>query len=183
MCYNLPMSTMNSSKTPEEELYEPVKKYLIRMLKRNFSNYHLEITARGTYSETLKHLVRHDIAFSFLQKAPPDLTGFVLKEGANARVARSSDVMGFITVEVKPDKVRIQDVFQAKMYGDLFYAKYALLVSPDIIGEEIRRLHEKLHILNRFRDWKVYVGQVSIEQSVRSIIKVKDCIWFPETPF
>lgn len=167
----------------EKELYEPVKRYLIGMLKRNFSNYHLEITDRGTYTETLKHVVRHDIVFSFLKEAPPDLVGFVLKEGAGGRVAHYSDVKCYITVEVKPSKLKLDDIFQAKKYGDLFYAQYALLISTHPIGEEIRRLQQKLYILNRYRDWKVYVGQVSIEKADKSIVTVKDCIWFPETPF
>ena len=167
----------------ERDLYEPVRGYLINMLKRKYSNFHLEVTANGNYSETLKHVVRHDIVFSFLKTASPDLTGYILKRGVNLRVVRSSDVEDFMTVEVKLEKIKLRDIFQAKMYGDLFYARYALLVSPDIIGEEIRRLQEKLYILNRFRNWKVYVGQVLVEQSDKSIIKVKDSIWCPETPF
>lgn len=175
--------TTSNRRIPEEELYEPIRRYLVRMLKRRFSNTHLEITHRGNYSETLKHLVRHDIVFAFLQKALPDLTGFVLKDNVNVRVARSSDVRFYITVEVKPGKLELDDIFQAKKYGDLFYAKYALLISTYPVGEEIRRLHERLYILYRYRKWKVYVGQVTIEKADRSIDRVKDCIWFPETPF
>lgn len=167
----------------EADLYKPIQGYLLNMLNRNFSNYHLEITARGNYSETVKHLVRHDIVFSFLKKASPDLTGFILKVGIDKATAHSSDVESFITVEVKPDKLKLANIFQAKMYGDLFYAKYALLISPEIIGEEIRRLHNRLYILNRFRDWKVYTGQAVVEKIGKSIIKVQDIIWFPETPF
>lgn len=167
----------------EKDLYEPIKAYLDNMLAKNFSNHHLEITARGNYTETLKRLVRYDIIFSFLKTASPDITGFVLKEGVNKTIARSSDVESFITVEVKPDKLTLQDVFQAKMYGDLFYAKYAFLISPQIIGEEVRRLHNRLHILNRFRNWKVYTGQAVLEKSDKLIIEVRDIIWFPETPF
>lgn len=172
-----------SRRLPEVELYEPVKEYLNRILRQSFSSYHLEITARRSFSEGLKHLLRYDITFAFLRMAPPDLVGFVLKEGIHGRIASRSDVSSFITVEVKPGKIRLQDIYQAKMYGDLFYAKYALLVSPETIGEEIRRLHEKLSILSRFRGWKVYVGQLYIERRRRSIIEVTDCIWFPETPF
>ncbi|GAH95239.1 unnamed protein product, partial [marine sediment metagenome] len=78
--------------------------------------------------------------FSFLRTASPDLTGFVLKNGVDISTASRLDVESFITVEVKPTRITLQDIYQAKMYGDLFYAKYALLISPEIIGEEIRRL-------------------------------------------
>jgi hypothetical protein len=167
---------------PEKDLYKPVRDYLVNILGIEHTNAHLEITAKGHYSEALKHLVRHDIVFSFLAKAPPDLTGYILREGVEPRSARSSDVENFITAEIKPDKVTLQDIFQAKMYGDLFYARYALLISPEIIGEEIRRLQKKLCILNRFRDWRLYVGQVIIEGSGSSIT-ANDTIWYPQTPF
>lgn len=167
----------------ERYLYKPVRDYLINMLRIEHSNHHLEITANANYSEALKHLVRHDIVFSFLGKARPDLTGYVLKEGVDLRNARSSDVENFITVEIKPKKVKLQDIFQAKMQGDLFYARYALLISPEIIGEEIRRLQKRIRILNRSRDWKVNVGQAIIERLGDSTIKIEDIIWYPETPF
>ena len=169
-------------KLQEKDLYKPVKDYLVNMLRLEHTGAHLEITAKWKYSEALKHLVRHDIVFSFLAKAAPDLTGYILRKGVDPRNARSSDVENFITVEIKPHKVELRDIFQAKMYGDLFYAKYALLISPQIIGEEIRRLQERLCILNRFRDWKVYVGQSIIEGSPDSVV-VNDIIWYPVTPF
>lgn len=175
--------TAGNGRMREEELYEPVKKYLIGMLKRNFTKCHLEITHRGGYSETLKHVVEHDIIFTFLKEAPPDLVGFVLKEGADERNAGYSDVRSYITVEVKPSKLKLDDIYQAKKYGDLFCAKYALLISPYPIGEEIRRLQERLGILNRHRGWSVYVGQISTEKEDRSIVMVKDSVWFPATPF
>ena len=165
----------------EQDLYEPIRRYLASLLQRSFDCHHLEVTANGAYSQTLRHFVRNDIVFSFLKTASPDLTGFVLKNGVDISLASSSDVESFITVEVKPTKITLQDIYQAKMYGDLFYAKYALLISPEIIGEEIRRLHEKLRILNRFRDWKTYVGEVVI-QDVQKVV-VQDCIWYPKTPF
>lgn len=174
----------NSKKRAEIELYEPIRKYLIKRLKRSFSNYYLEVTSRGKYSETLKHLVRQDIVFHFLKKASPDLTGFILREDLSESIATSSDVKSFITVEVKRDEnITLQDIYQAKMYGDLFCAKYALLISTEIIGEEIRRLHDRLSILNRFRGWKVYVGQVVSKREGKSTITVTDCIWFPRDPF
>lgn len=165
----------------EQDLYEPIRRYLASLLQRSFDCYHLEVTANGAYSQRLRHFVRHDIVFSFLKMASPDLTGFVLKNGVDISLASSLDVESFITVEVKPTRITLQDIYQAKMYGDLFYAKYALLISPEIIGEEIRRLHERLRILNRFRDWKTYVGEVVI-QDVQEVV-VQDCIWHPETPF
>lgn len=167
----------------ERDLYQPIKDYLTNRLSHEFDKFHIEITATGRYSETIKRVVRHDIIFSFLRTAHPDLTGFVLKEAVDISVARSSDVDSFITVEVKPDPIKLQDVYQAKLYGDLFAAKYALLISPEIIGEEIRRLNKKLHVLNRYGNRRLYIGQAILEQTRRSTIRVRDIIWQPVTPF
>jgi len=169
-------------KLTERDLYEPVKDCLMKMLKMGHNNGHLEITADGNYSEALKHLIHDDIVFSWLVKAAPDLTGCILKKGVDIRNARGSDVEDFIAGEIKSEKIKLPDIYQAKMYGDLFCAKYTLLISPKNIGEEIRRLHESIYILNRFRGWKVYVGQAFIEPFGDSII-VNDIIWCPETPF
>jgi len=167
----------------EKTLYEPVKQYLTKLLNNSYSNYHLEITANRTYSEKLKHFITYNIVFSFLKKAMPDLTGFILKEGIDVKLAHNKDIVSFITVEVKPSKISLPDIYQAKLYGDLFRAKYALLMSPVIIGEEIRRLQNDLKILNRYRNWKVYIGQIVFSRSDKMGSKIEDCIWYPETPF
>jgi len=172
----------------ERELYLPIKDYLTDRLGQVFDRFHIEVTANGTYSETIKRVVKHDIVFAFLGNAAPDLTGFVLKDAEDnapidIRAARNQDVSSFITVEVKPERIKLRDIYQAKLYGDLFSAKYALLISPEIIGDEIRRLDESLRILRRYRNWRLYVGQAILERTRRSAVRVRDLIWQPVTPF
>ena len=78
-----------------------------------------------------------------------------------------------------------QDIYQAKRYGDLFHAEYALLISLEPLQEEIKRLHQQLSLLNRFQglqvarkrskkgkpirwrvdSWKVYFGQAFLMNS------------------
>lgn len=202
VCYNLYMD-ISTGKVRERALYEPVKKYLAQMLRKRFDSYHLEITARGTFSETLKRVVQQDIIFSFLKTEAPDLTGFTLRKNIDVRVATSRHIKNFITVEVKRDPVILKDIYQAKRYGDLFHAEYALLVSLEPIREEIKRLHDRLSILNRFQglkvrsrkvkgrkaagwkaeSWKVYIGQVFVKDSGNSRLEIEGVIWFPLTPF
>lgn len=156
----------------EEGLYKPVREFLHSTFLAKFSDCHLEITASGRFGETLKKAVRHDIIFAFLvKKASPDLAGFIRNQfGIN----------DFITVEIKPGKITVQDIYQAKLYGDLFSAKYALLISPQPVPEEIKRLHQNLFILNRFMSgWQVYIGQWEDESSNRVI----EASWFPKSPF
>jgi hypothetical protein len=156
---------------PEETLYEPVREFLHQKFSAKFGNCHLEITARGRFEETLKKAVRHDIIFAFLgKKASPDLVGFIQDEFG---------IKDFIIVEVKPGKITLQDIYQAKLYGDLFSAKYALLISPQPVPEEIKRLNQNLFILYRFMSgWQVYIGQWQGE----SFNEVIENSWFPETP-
>ncbi|GAH56476.1 unnamed protein product, partial [marine sediment metagenome] len=131
----------------------------------------LEITADGSFSASLKNAVRHDIIFAFLgKKASPDLVGFMRGQYG---------IDDYIVVEVKRDAVTLQDIYQAKMYGDLFSARYALLLSPEPVPEEIKRLHGNTFILNRFMSgWQVCIGQW--EESSNKVTKDG---WFPQSPF
>jgi hypothetical protein len=154
----------------EKALYEPIGRYLQSAFSAKFGNCQLEITAGGSFSADLKSAVRHDIIFVFLgKKASPDLVGFVRGKYG---------VGDYIVVEIKRDTVTLQDIYQAKMYGDLFSARYALLLSPEPVPEEIKRLHGNTFILNRFMSgWQVCIGQWDELSSV----VIKDS-WFPESP-
>ena len=171
LCYNRTVET-KGKREPEEALYEPIREFLHSKFSARFGDCHLEITASGRFEETLKKAVRHDIIFAFLgKKASPDLAGFTQDE---------SGIKDFITVEIKPGKITLQDIYQVKLYGDLFSAKYALLISPQPVPEEIKRLQQNLFILYRFMSgWYVYIGQWQDELSNEVI----ENSWFPESPF
>jgi len=169
-----------AKKPLERELYKPVKEYLEARFKESLTHCYLEITSEGKFSQELKRLIPHDIIFSFLGKqASPDLVGFTWTTDNLwlflLPIARSG-VKDFITVEIKREPITLKDVYQAKMYGDLFRAKYALLISPEPIPEEIKRLHRRVFVLYRVTDWKVYIG--SWNESTNAVES-----WFPEAPF
>ena len=44
-----------------------------------------------------------------------------------------------MVVEVKNEVIKLEDIYQTKKYADLFDAKYALLISPEEIPEELIR--------------------------------------------
>ena len=180
MCYNLPMSTRNSSKTTEKELYEPIRGYLVSVFNQKLGNCYLEVTAEGVFSSTLKSVVRHDIIFYFLgKKASPDLTGFIHRKQSEWDASYvPSVVQDFITVEIKRGKITLQDVYQAKMYGDLFQAKYALLISPERIPEEIKRLDLHLFVTYRYMSgWYLHIGMwISLASAIEQN-------WLPHSPF
>lgn len=174
----------------EKELYEPIREFLHSKFKETFGNCHLEITANGCFSETIKMFVRHDIIFTFLKRrVSPDLAGFTFTTAHDssgellpltfmdyARLYGAS-VRDFITVEIKLRSITLQDIYQAKLYGDLFSAKYALLISPQPISEEIKRLDRELSILGRFMSgFTVYILQWQIDK--KEIVG-----WEPKSPF
>jgi hypothetical protein len=69
-------------------------------------------------------------AYLYAEKLKPDIMGYVRKKP-------SSDPE-VITVEVKPTALTIRDVLQAKMYSDIFKAKFSFAISPK--GIKIRKL-------------------------------------------
>lgn len=133
----------------EEQLYEPIRKALQRELEdylrsekqRTSSEFigkvYLEITAKGHFSEELKEVLE-DSALNIIrvEKFSPDIMGFIEKSPHSKEL---------ITVEVKADKMTIKNISRAKLYADIFRAKYGMLISPKRIPEEIRRF-----IGNRF---------------------------------
>ena len=169
--------TTNNSKVAEKELYEPIRKYLDEAFRDKFGRCYLEITSDGSFSELLKSAVRRDIVFSFLgRKASPDLTGFIASVPSPWTPSSRINVQDFITVEIKREKIRLQDIYQAKMYGDLFQAKYSLLISPEEIPQEIVRLHQQLFVLYRFMgSWGLYIGEWDSHD--KAIYE-----WLPESP-
>ena len=119
----------------EEPLYEPIKNLLQKQFEQSVEvegKVHLEITANGRFSEELKEAL-DDRALSILrvERFSPDITGFLQKKDY-----RSQDL---VTVEIKPDKIKIKHIYRAKLYADVLNAKYGLLISPKKIPEEIRR--------------------------------------------
>ena len=103
-------------KSSERQLYEPV----MNALKREFEKYvgyggkvYLEITADGKFSEDLKEVL-DDRALSILrvEKFSPDITGFLQK--------KDSPLLELLTVEVKPDKIKIKHISRAKLQLAVF---------------------------------------------------------------
>lgn len=172
--------TKGDAKITEKELYEPIKKYLRSAFSKKFGDCRLEVTADGVFSEVIRRVVRDDIVFSFLgKKASPDLVGYIPLEGRRWAAWFSSDIQDFITVEIKKDKLTLQDVYQAKMYGDLFRARYALLVSPKPIPEELKRLDQQLFITFRYMSsYHLYIGEWSTETNTMAEFK-----WFATSPY
>jgi hypothetical protein len=92
---------------------------------------YLEIAANSGFSEKLKQAIPHgkEIVFQFI-KLRPDIAGFVEEQYGKS----------LITVEVKEKSLTLEDIYQAKLYKEVFEAKYGFLVTLSPIQEELKRL-------------------------------------------
>ena len=134
----------------EEPLYKPIMNALIEVFD-HLGDCHLEITADKRFSNKLKRQFSKDTLYIIrVEGFFPDLTGFV-------KMQYTTDL---ITVEVKAESIVIKDIFQAKEQAEIFDAKYALLVSPKTIPEEIRRfVKDRSLILNYLNRRRVVIAQ------------------------
>jgi hypothetical protein len=157
------------TRVAESEYYQPVKAYLESLLKDKGATFHLEITARRQFSNTLKaHVGQHrDIVFHFLREAAPDIAGFIKADYSTE----------FLVVEVKERQLKLDDIYQARKYAELLDARYALLVSPVEIPEEIRRLSKVVYSLLSLPAYKT-LTLARFDSNSNTIVD-----WFPRSPF
>jgi len=135
------------------ESYAYSREGYMRAPTSSITNPHLEITANGKFSELL-HTQFDYYLFKSLkaENLHPDIMGYVYKKDATKRE--------FITVEVKKDPLKIRDILQAKLYENIFNAKFSFAISPK--GMAIEKLKV---ILKHDKDLRgnVMIGQCSAD--------------------
>jgi len=155
----------------EADFYEPIKEKLEELLTSKGKRFYLELTADKGLSEKLKREIpqQRDIIFTFLKKRP-DLFGFV--EGQYSK--------DLITIEIKDRIKKLDDIYQAKLYKEVFEAKYGFLITTKPVPEEIKRLckstidilHSAGDSIHRF----LVIGHFDKESG-------QFVDWFEENPF
>ena len=154
----------------EKDYYSTIKRKFTELFESKGCKAYFEITANKKFSNKLKSKVsdyRH-IIFYFLKDVAPDITGFIEKDS----------FADFVIIEVKNEEIKLDHIYQARKYAELFEAKFAFLVSTTEIPEEIKRLSKVVYPL---------LSAPSIYQS-RTLVyfdgetqSFKD--WYPENPF
>ena len=124
----------------ERALYAGAKRALTAYIRQADDNFPiaLEVTA-DTMPQGMQTLVRDEVLFLLSNdKLRPDIFGEI---GPNATemYGRSRFTL---TAEVKPNPITIRDVLQAKMYGELYSAHVALIMSPKLPKQTVVRLLE-----------------------------------------
>ncbi|MDH5595653.1 MAG: hypothetical protein OEY40_02930 [Candidatus Bathyarchaeota archaeon] len=116
----------------EGELYNLV----LETVKSKFmtlGDVHLEITAKGKFSEKMKEeLEDYSLFILNIERMSPDLTGFLSNKEKFGKDKPK------IVVEVKK-RLALKDIYQTKRYAEILKANYALLISPKKLSSERRK--------------------------------------------
>lgn len=155
----------------EQDLYEPVKVTLEKLLAGTGRSFLLEITATKGLREKLKASIPagREIIFAFLNKKP-DLVGHLENQFGH----------DLLTVEVKEGPIKLDDIYQAKLYKDVLAARYGFLITTKPIPEEVKRLHAITPSILRSVGDSIY-GFLAIGQFDRDKEEFVD--WFEKNPF
>ncbi len=110
-----------------------------------------------------------EIVFAFLKKRP-DLFGVVERE-------YSRDL---ITVEVKERIQKLDDIYQAELYKEVFEARYGFLITIEPIPEKMKRLCKNTRDILRSAGDSIYRFLVIgyFDKEARQFVE-----WFEENPF
>ena len=170
----------------EEELYGAVKNQIKQQFLQHYNNCHLEITNRR-FSDELKSKFDDLTFFQILSKEHtwPDITGFVKDTEGETR---------FIVLEIKNDRAKIKDFYQAKMYGEFFKAQYCFLVCTEPLPQILKRvIMSKDWIIQYVKRVKFtfdgppkeynFPGSVFFIQYNKEKGEVGEDSWFPKNPF
>jgi hypothetical protein len=154
----------------ESDWYNPVEAKLGEQLSAVVSNVYLETGAAKGFSETVKAAIPagREIVFSFLRRRP-DIIGYVSRGYTN----------DLITVEVKEKSLTIEDVYQAKMYKEVFDARYGFLITAAPIPEALKRLCKQSYKIQHSSNDGTY-SFLAIAQFHRAAGFIE---WFEENPF
>ena len=154
----------------EADLYNPVEAKLAEQLSGVATDFFLETAASKGFSETVKAAIppSREIVFSFMSRRP-DLIGYVSKESAK----------DLITVEVKEGSLTIEDIYQAKMYKEVFGARYGFLITATPIPEALKRLCKQTYSIQHSANDLTY-SFLAIAQFHRAGGFIE---WFEENPF
>jgi hypothetical protein len=124
--------------TKEKDLYEPVRAALERSFAAIGRTTVSETGATKGLGEPLKALIppNLEILFRFLNRKP-DIVGYAESKHGNQ----------IFTAEVKRGSLTIQDIYQAKMYKELFGATFGFLIGTQPVPEELKRLLRNIPII------------------------------------
>ena len=158
--------TPSQRKQPEAPHYPPTKEFMEVLLRDSgCETVHLEITGTNSFSPELKDafgevLILLDKSYS------PDISGTYEKEGKK-----------IIIVEVKPDEMKMRDIYQTLEYFELVNAEIGILITPKKIPVRIQNyLDQNEELLTRCGR-NIFIGTISMKE--KKFISEE---WYPRHP-
>lgn len=150
-------------KPPEAKYYEPIKKKLEQFLEGKLEC-DFEITANKFLSRDLQDKIWPDRKLPALGREVPDITGYTSKE----------DV---IIIEIKREIIKLDDIYQARKYAELFNSKYGFLISTEKLPSKIKQLSNVVDsLLSLPKGGKLNICRY--KTSSKSLTE-----WYPDEPF
>jgi hypothetical protein len=124
---------------------------------------------RASVKGSRRRFRRVERSFSLSCVEDQDVIGYVSREYAK----------DLITVEVKEKSLTIEDIYQAKMYKEVFGARYGFLITATPIPEALKRLCKQTYSIQHSANDSTY-SFLAIAQFHRAGGFIE---WFEENPF
>jgi hypothetical protein len=168
---------MAKPKTEEEgRLYEPVRDYLQKQFGA-FGECELEVTRERITEKVKRWLDDPSLFFIRVEKKLPDVMGHFKPDPS--KQPPHGFYEGLIVTEIKSEPPKVQDIFQTKLYAEVFEAPFAYLISSKGMVEEMRRFLSKRYSLLSYGAYrKVYIGKFNLIE-----LQIREEDWYPENPF
>jgi hypothetical protein len=173
------MAKEADSEGKEKELYAPVKSAL-ELLFKPFGVGLIAVTSKRIPDEIKERLDRDSLFYARSVKLIPDIMGYLWPSRKNDPPIFLRP--GLIVAEVKRGPLKLWDIYQTRMYSELFDSRIAFLVSDTRIPVELRRfLEEHDYILHSHEgSHPLYIGVLA---NSRAQVNWNSISWYPIDPF
>ena len=158
----------------EKEFYELVRRNLEEYFCKRAEECFFEITAEKVGDKIMEKLSDEVLFLIGSKELRPDIMGYV-KVPIGLGLFLHSEFK--VAVEVKNGKPTVNDIFQAKKYGELYNAAISILISTDKPEERVLRLLERRKELLSY-----YYGYYHLYLARFSKEEKKIVWWYPEEP-
>lgn len=151
----------------EEKYYPPTKIFLQNYLEEyGCSDVYLEITGFNSWSQKLKTVFGSAISdqHTFFS---PDIAGTYKK----------NDEEKVVIVEIKPDELKMRDIYQTLGYFDIGKADFGILLSPKKIPIRIEKYLNENKDLLTMCNRNIFVGRISMDDE-----QLDPGHWYPDSP-
>ena len=135
------------------------------------TDFFLETAASKGFSETVKAAIP--------SRSRNRLLFHESKTRSSSDMSVKNTAKDLITVEVKEKSLTIEDIYQAKMYKEVFGARYGFLITATAIPEALKRLCKQTYSIQHSANDLTY-SFLAIAQFHRAGGFIE---WFEENPF